>query len=754
MTFTQVTGALLKKFCKIHPKYIHILPLNKPQALQYKSDPLAETSSIIQVTAFEANHCQGSIMLLFESNSFGTILYTGSFRWYEGIANPFREKTIDLVYFDNTYSQKSTSFVTRSECKDEAVKLVQSRLSEGKCVYFIQDNVFGLEDILHFVAQKLGFEIVVSQNKMEALECMGLEQYFTTDRTDKRVFLYTKNKMNYKQCVTEILRTRTIANTAFIKISGLRRGHNTAFFDYIYFAEHSSAFEIEQFFSELRYRSATPIVVKAKSDSPKKQRVKKTKKQKEDSLKIKIRKVEGDYFNVIRDIPPPPSYYITDPIDNDMLQSPYSDVSSSSRFGMYFLDDTTTDESSQRTSPKPYIEPPVEISSELPSFDLPIIPYVNESSRDMSSSPIYNSASSTFQKADDCKVRTNDSNIDNNEININLSEDYFDILSTPVSIDMKENCESLENLTDSDDDATTIHVSESEVEEEADTCCIAGNLRGLYVINQIFNETLLQLRESHSTCVKKYLAPPKNAEEDDLVLTRLELILPKVRDDKSSLKIWDHGSRNGDQRTPSIIRYDLDYTPGFRVDDRIKDIERFNDYSSEEATKNLVIDSMNLTNSYPLSEKSTEDLFSIVRKINSTNDFVPKNRPILQLARKPLPANFFEYISRQVSPNTPLYSSYMPFCSTPKRPKSSSRRSKQKGSPTEMPATMTSLELTPPSTPQPPQGNSCTTRYLHHHNKENDSPYGRIIGKHNIRSLPKFKKRSGEDTTFTSHISL
>ena len=68
------------------------------------------------VTAFDANHCQGSAMYLFEGY-FGTILHTGDFRlnhfWYINLMvscrfqpimiEYFQDKIIDYLYLDDTY---------------------------------------------------------------------------------------------------------------------------------------------------------------------------------------------------------------------------------------------------------------------------------------------------------------------------------------------------------------------------------------------------------------------------------------------------------------------------------------------------------------------------------------------------------------------------------------------------------------------------------------------------------------------------
>ncbi|XP_063930265.1 5' exonuclease Apollo-like isoform X3 [Zophobas morio] len=68
----------------------------------------------LSVTAIDANHCPGSLMFLLEAY-FGTVLYTGDFRYESGIldVNLLQNKIIDHIYLDNTYCHPKFQFPKR-----------------------------------------------------------------------------------------------------------------------------------------------------------------------------------------------------------------------------------------------------------------------------------------------------------------------------------------------------------------------------------------------------------------------------------------------------------------------------------------------------------------------------------------------------------------------------------------------------------------------------------------------------------------
>lgn len=83
----------------------------------------------ITVTLFDANHCPGAVMFLFEGY-FGTYLYTGDIRFEKSVFEKYYElypesysneefvkcsKKIDILYLDNTFCDPVFTFPPRNE---------------------------------------------------------------------------------------------------------------------------------------------------------------------------------------------------------------------------------------------------------------------------------------------------------------------------------------------------------------------------------------------------------------------------------------------------------------------------------------------------------------------------------------------------------------------------------------------------------------------------------------------------------------
>lgn len=92
----------------------HIIPLN------------ARGSDTISVTLFDANHCPGAVLLLFQGY-FGTILHTGDFRFHKDVHAASLFPPIDYLYMDNTFCHPNyDSFLGRDAAVQEVVRLFET----------------------------------------------------------------------------------------------------------------------------------------------------------------------------------------------------------------------------------------------------------------------------------------------------------------------------------------------------------------------------------------------------------------------------------------------------------------------------------------------------------------------------------------------------------------------------------------------------------------------------------------------------
>ncbi|KAK2391169.1 hypothetical protein P8452_28296 [Trifolium repens] len=125
------------------------------------------------VTAFDANHCPGAVMFLFEGK-FGNILHTGDCRLtlecllnlpdkYVGRKGEKPPCPLDCVFLDCTFGNFSCSMPTKHSSIQQVVNCIWKH-PDASTVY-LNCDVLGQEDILVQVAQTFGAKIYVDKAK-------------------------------------------------------------------------------------------------------------------------------------------------------------------------------------------------------------------------------------------------------------------------------------------------------------------------------------------------------------------------------------------------------------------------------------------------------------------------------------------------------------------------------------------------------------------------------------------------------------
>ncbi|KAL2135047.1 hypothetical protein VTI74DRAFT_9967 [Chaetomium olivicolor] len=154
-------------------KYRHLKNLLKPIPLETPTLLELEPGNHLQVTLFDANHCPGAVMFLFEGQG-KAILYTGDIRsepWFvNAIArSPFLIeytsgfKALDTIYLDTSFID-NIRFPTKSEGISELLQKV-SRYPANTIFHF-QAWTYGYEDVWLALSKALGSKIHVDEYKM------------------------------------------------------------------------------------------------------------------------------------------------------------------------------------------------------------------------------------------------------------------------------------------------------------------------------------------------------------------------------------------------------------------------------------------------------------------------------------------------------------------------------------------------------------------------------------------------------------
>ena len=175
---------VLSQFDEIRASNVTELINNKPVVICVKDE--RDEDYKLRVTAIDANHCPGSIMILFEKmdseeNVISRILYTGDFRFDDGMSlermaalhsEDKRTLKIDELYLDTTFMEESYQiFPGRKQSEQQIWDLVnnwvgQNRIKQRgrKKEYVVMLHPparYGYENILNNIYLRSGLELRV-----------------------------------------------------------------------------------------------------------------------------------------------------------------------------------------------------------------------------------------------------------------------------------------------------------------------------------------------------------------------------------------------------------------------------------------------------------------------------------------------------------------------------------------------------------------------------------------------------------------
>ncbi|KAK4103240.1 hypothetical protein N658DRAFT_514742 [Parathielavia hyrcaniae] len=147
---------------------LKLIPLDTPTVLEL------EPGNHLQVTLFDANHCPGAVMFLFEGQG-KAVLYTGDIRsepWFvitiarspSLIEYSTGLKTLDTIYLDTSFID-DIDFPTKSEGISELLREV-SRYPPDTIFHF-QAWTYGYEEVWLALSKALGSRIHVDKYKLD-----------------------------------------------------------------------------------------------------------------------------------------------------------------------------------------------------------------------------------------------------------------------------------------------------------------------------------------------------------------------------------------------------------------------------------------------------------------------------------------------------------------------------------------------------------------------------------------------------------
>jgi len=249
-------------FEQLDTSLIHALELGVPHVISLTSSgDITMTATLI-----DARHCPGSVMFLFDGY-FGRILYTGDFRYEEGMfdhgcLSKLKSNPVDVLYIDNTFCSPKCVLPSRQEAMRQIINIIEQhhmkRVVFGRCG-------LGKEDILISLSKWFNVKVKVSKERYRLLEVLELhERFVTTGESCERTRFEVVELVEITRSSVEAWNTTT--PTIAILLTGLFVGLGYQPFTgssdifVVPLSDHSPYAELHEFVARVRPKFVVPIV--------------------------------------------------------------------------------------------------------------------------------------------------------------------------------------------------------------------------------------------------------------------------------------------------------------------------------------------------------------------------------------------------------------------------------------------------------------------------------------------------------------
>ncbi|XP_062159334.1 DNA cross-link repair protein SNM1 [Alnus glutinosa] len=179
---SSITAKLVNMKIGIPWDRLQVLPLNQKINI-----------AGIGVTCLDANHCPGSIIILFEPANGKAVLHTGDFRFSQEMANIslLQSCPIHTLILDTTYCNPQYDFPKQEAVIQFVIDCIQAEAFNPKTLFLIGSYTIGKERLFLEVARVLRKKVYVNAAKLRILRCLGLPeedmQWFTLNEQESHI---------------------------------------------------------------------------------------------------------------------------------------------------------------------------------------------------------------------------------------------------------------------------------------------------------------------------------------------------------------------------------------------------------------------------------------------------------------------------------------------------------------------------------------------------------------------------------------
>lgn len=262
---SPITARLIRFKFKVAPKYIYAKELNEPFYIDN-----------VRCTFYDANHCPGAVVILFELPNFMRYLHTGDFRACPAMEQIYDLKCapVDCCFLDTTFCDASKTFPDQSEVLENTVSVCRYALERNPRTLIVCGSYcIGKEKVFLAVAEALNLKVWCSKAKRGYFNCIQdprLEAVLVDSQSEAKIHVLPL-KMLWKRGMREYLEKHWGHFDAIVALrpSGWeyhRNKHmvpecegNIAIYPVPY-SEHSSFTDLQRFILWLRPRRIVPTV--------------------------------------------------------------------------------------------------------------------------------------------------------------------------------------------------------------------------------------------------------------------------------------------------------------------------------------------------------------------------------------------------------------------------------------------------------------------------------------------------------------
>ncbi|KAL3500347.1 hypothetical protein ACH5RR_039440 [Cinchona calisaya] len=147
----------------------------------------------IDVTCYDANHCPGAIIILFEPPNGKAVLHTGDFRFSDEMSkiSPLQTCLIHTLILDTTYCDPQYDFPKQEDVIQFVIEAIQAEAFNPSTLFLIGSYTIGKERLFLEVARVLRKKVYVSAAKLRLLQCLDFPnedaQWFTLNEHESHI---------------------------------------------------------------------------------------------------------------------------------------------------------------------------------------------------------------------------------------------------------------------------------------------------------------------------------------------------------------------------------------------------------------------------------------------------------------------------------------------------------------------------------------------------------------------------------------